>query len=235
MGTYWAAKWLGPAERPPEFCRAIIDDAFDEVIRQMSAWDDRSDLTRFNRAEAGSWRELPAEFFTVLQRAVEIARESAGAFDPTVGEFVDLLGFGPSGPDVEINTAPLDAARARLGWSRLRLDAENRRAFQPGGLWLDLSAIAKGFFRRAFASAGMDFSSIVPTADEQRLIDFGRAIVANSNSVPEDIWNGLKARYDDTTLVNLVAFAGIMVATALFNNVVKVDFDTELLPYADPA
>ena len=133
------------------------------------------------------------------------------------------------------------AHRIYAEWFTLR--EELRPALDDRAIWffshaiseaMD-SAIAKGFFRRAFASAGLDFSSIVPTSDEQRLIDFGRAIVANSNSVPEEIWNALKARYDDTTLVNLVAFAGIMVATALFNNVVKVDFDTELLPYADPA
>ncbi len=145
MGTYWAAKWLAPADRPPEFWRAIIEGAFGEVIRQMSAWSDTSDLTRFNRAPAGSWQELPREFFTVLQRALEIARDSEGAYDPTVGEFVDLLGFGPSGAGGEIDPARLDAARGRLGWSRLMLDPENRRAFQPGGLSLDLSSIAKGF------------------------------------------------------------------------------------------
>jgi hypothetical protein len=43
----------------------------------------------------------------------------------------------------------------------------------------------------------------------------------------------LKARYDNAALVNLVAFAGIMVATALFNNVVEVEFDRELAPFMD--
>lgn len=95
------------------------------------------------------------------------------------------------------------------------------------------SRIAMGFFRRAFANAGIDFKSIAPNEDEERLIAFGRAIVADSNNVSAAIWDGLKARYDDATLVNLVAFAGMMVATALFNNVVEVDFDSELLPYTD--
>ena len=145
MGTYWAAKWLAPPERPPEFWQAIMQGAFDEVVRQMSAWSESSDLTRFNRAPAGTWHVLPAEFFTVLQRALAIARETDGAYDPTVGEFIDLIGFGPSGPEVEINAAPLEAARARFGWTRLTLDPDSRRAFQPGCLSVDLSSIAKGF------------------------------------------------------------------------------------------
>jgi len=36
-------------------------------------------------------------------------------------------------------------------------------------------------------------------------------------------------------LVDLVAFAGIMLATAVFNNVVDVDFDPELEAFAEGA
>ena len=63
------------------------------------------------------------------------------------------------------------------------------------------------------------------------LIAFGKAITRNSNAIPDDIWQRLKARYDEPTLVNLVAFAGIMIATAIFNNAVKIDIDSELGPF----
>ena len=58
-------------------------------------------------------------------------------------------------------------------------------------------------------------------------------MVADSNKVPADIWAALKGRYQPKALVDLVAFAGIMIATAVFNNVVEVDFDPELLPYSE--
>ncbi|MDK1386075.1 hypothetical protein QN224_11735 [Sinorhizobium sp. 8-89] len=129
------------------------------------------------------------------------------------------------------------AHRIYAEWFTLR--DELRPALDDRAAWLLCHAIseamhsriAMGFFRRAFANAGIDFNSIMPSEDEECLIAFGRAIVADSNNVPAEIWDGLKGRYDNTTLVNLVAFAGIMVATALFNNVVEVDFDPELLPY----
>ena len=133
------------------------------------------------------------------------------------------------------------AHRIYAEWFTLR--EELRPALDDRSIWFFSHAISEamqspiavGFFRRAFASAGLDINTVTPTTDERLLIDFGRAMVANSNAVPDAIWGDLKARHDDTTLVNLVAFAGIMVATALFNNVVEVDFDPELLPYADPA
>ena len=36
------------------------------------------------------------------------------------------------------------AAAAGAGWRRLEIDRTSRRAWQPGGLWLDFSAVAKG-------------------------------------------------------------------------------------------
>lgn len=95
------------------------------------------------------------------------------------------------------------------------------------------SIIPIGFFRRALINAGLQPETVVPSEDEALLIALGKAIVVDSNAVPEDLWARLKARYDEPTLVNLIAFAGIMVATAIYNNVVKVDLDPELLPYLE--
>src|SRR5690606_35300551 len=41
--------------------------------------------------------------------------------------------------------AALAIARATSGWRQLQLDRDARRLLQPGGLALDLSAIAKGY------------------------------------------------------------------------------------------
>jgi len=51
---------------------------------------------------------------------------------------VEAWGFGPSG-----RTGPLPAHRR--GWDEIAIRMETREALQPGGVTLDLSAIAKGF------------------------------------------------------------------------------------------
>ncbi len=111
----------------------------------MSTWDADSDLSRFNQAAAGEWIALPAECRFVLGRALAHAADSGGAFDPTVGPLVNVWGFGPRSEAARsVPTAPLrDAARARVGWQRVRLDGE--RVLQPGGCNLDFSGIAKGY------------------------------------------------------------------------------------------
>lgn len=106
-------------------------------------------------------------------------------------------------------------------------------------IWLFSKAIAETmraeipvtFFRRALIDSGLDPEAIEPTADEALLIGFGKAVAADANAVPDETWTALKARYDETLLVNLTAFAGIMVATCVFTNAVKVDLDPELEKY----
>jgi thiamine biosynthesis lipoprotein len=153
MGTTWTVKLVASSTHDLARLRDAIQQELDRVVSQMSTWSSESDLSRFNRAAAGSWHELPDEFFKVLECARAVASASDGAYDPTVGPLVNLWGFGPMGPergeDERRGTPPsadaIRAARARSGWTRLELDASRRRAQQPGDLYVDLSSIAKGF------------------------------------------------------------------------------------------
>lgn len=146
MGTRWRVDLCAPPRMELAPLHAGVQSCLDRVVAQMSTFEHGSDISRFNRAPAGSWHRLPPEFFTVLSCALDIARDSGGAFDPTVGALVAAWGFGAgAGPRAVPDDATLAALRARCGWQRLELDRDGRRARQPGGLRLDLSAIAKGY------------------------------------------------------------------------------------------
>ena len=110
----------------------------------MSHWTPDSLLSGFNAAPAGSWTGLPADFATVIETSFAITEASEGAFDPAIGRVTDLYGLGPNPATEAPNSEALAAAFAVSGWHRLAYDAEARRLRQPGGLWLDLSGIAKG-------------------------------------------------------------------------------------------
>ena len=146
MGTSWTATVVVPSSSDLPALQRVVQAALDRVDAQMSTYKPDSSLNRFNRAPAGSWQVLEPEFFTVLAHALSVARDSEGAYDPTVGPLVDLWGFGPAAPSaMPPSSSSIEAARARVGWQRLRLDTATRRALQPGGMALDLSAVAKGF------------------------------------------------------------------------------------------
>ncbi|WP_299006787.1 FAD:protein FMN transferase [uncultured Caulobacter sp.] len=144
MGTTWSAKAVLPATVDLPVLEAMVQRALNAVVAQMSPWEPLSDLSRYNRAPAGSWVRLPEATLTVLRRAIEVAEASNGAFDPTLGALTDLWGFGPrpfSGAPPERDAVA--ALREAGGWKRLTLDGD--ALFQPGGLRLDLNGIAKGF------------------------------------------------------------------------------------------
>lgn len=146
MGTTWSVlASLSPAYSADALQRGIQAE-LDRVDGQMSTYKPDSDLSRFNRAPPGTWQSLPPEFFTVLQHALQLAKDSDGAYDPTVGPLVNLWGFGPDQRPRHAPTADtIAAARARVGWWKLQVDPATHRVKQPGGVDLDLSAVAKGY------------------------------------------------------------------------------------------
>lgn len=150
MGSTWQLRWAGHAQADRAQVRAAVQAELDLVVAQMSTWLPGSDLDRYNQAGAGTWQALPPAFAEVMQAALQLADASAGAFNPAAGALVNLWGFGPAPRYSDPGFAPpgpaaVRAALARCDWRALHWDAQQRRLYQPGGLLLDLSAIAKGY------------------------------------------------------------------------------------------
>ena len=87
------------------------------------------------------------------------------------------------------------------------------------------------FFRKILIDAGEDPANLTLNETEQLLFDFGLQITKHPHSIDKEIYDKLRARYDDRQLVQLIAFAGIMYATNLFNTVAKVPLDDVLYSY----
>ncbi len=145
MGTRWSAlAVVDSTDRQAELTRGV-QAALDAVVAEMSQWEPDSDISRFNRAPAGTWHAVPAGFSTVMSEALAIAELTDGAFDPTVGKASELWGFGSKAiADLPDGDALKDAL-AHSGWRKLVFDEQTSRLRQPGGLALDFSGIAKGF------------------------------------------------------------------------------------------
>ncbi len=147
MGTTWSLRFDNPRMVPLEAVRGTVEGALARVIAQMSHWEADSDLSRYNRASAGSVHALAPEFARVMACALHWADASNGALDPTVEPLVGLWGFGPQGDADARAPSPelLSATRGACGWRRLGFNAANATLQQPGGLTLDFSGVAKGF------------------------------------------------------------------------------------------
>lgn len=151
MGTDWRVRLAAPPGSDLMALGEAIQGRLDGLVAQMSHWDDASLLRRFDQAPAGSWTDLPADFAAVMAAGLAIAERSGGAFDPAIGRLTDAYGLGPRPRADAPSDAELAEARAASGWRHLVHDATARRLRQPGGLWLDLSGIAKGYAADAVA------------------------------------------------------------------------------------
>lgn len=116
-----------------------VTDVFHQVIAQMSTWEPESQISRYNRLPAGEALPIGREFSEVLSLALDIAEQSDGAFDPTLGGETARRGFGPNSAWAP-QTAQLTGPQA---WSAIR--PGSGELHQPGGVQLDLSGIAKGY------------------------------------------------------------------------------------------
>lgn len=146
MGTTWSVKLTAlPIGSDIDSTRADIELLLASLNRQMSTYQPDSLISRYNHGAAGSWHLLPEDFWRVLQYSLSLAALTEGAFDPTIGPLVNIWGFGPDQIDNPPDAAERQAALARVGWQRLPLDPQRRAIQQPGELYLDLSATAKGY------------------------------------------------------------------------------------------
>jgi len=148
MGTTWSVQVVSALDKAALEClQRDLNAVLDGLVAQMSHWEPDSLLSRINRAAAG-WYQVPSAFFEVVSCAAQIARLSNGAYDPTVGELVQLWGFGAGAAEptgLPPAACQLAAARQRAGWQKLHLNVAQRGVWQPGGLTLDFSSIAKGY------------------------------------------------------------------------------------------
>ncbi|EGF31554.1 Thiamin biosynthesis lipoprotein ApbE [Oxalobacteraceae bacterium IMCC9480] len=144
MGTHYSAVFFAGAGIDVAAINARLLAAVDQVDRQMSTWKPDSDLSRLNAAPLLQWQAVPRALITVLQAALEIRQQSAGAFDIGVGALVNAWGFGPpqaSTPRAVEPGSPVASANS----ATLEIDHAGLRVRKLAGVTLDLSGIAKGY------------------------------------------------------------------------------------------
>lgn len=149
MGTSYHISWRGDGTDEAAMQQAI-DTRLAEINRSMSTYDPTSELSLINQGKTAvdgdGWIKVSDGLEEVLQDSLRIYARSEGLFDVTVGPLVNLWGFGPdASTDSVPDEAALDAAKAKVGFGALTLDAEQNRIRLAAPRYIDLSAIAKGW------------------------------------------------------------------------------------------
>ncbi len=157
----------GDASAPKAFRAAF--DRIGFLARKFSSYREDSELRQVEKRAGRARVSVSHEFAFLLGAALRIARESGGAFDPTVGRVTRLAradGWRREGPSARA----LREAWRRTGWRRVRLDETSRSVrFARRGMQLDLGGIAKGYIAdealEALAKAGAHRAMVAVAGD----------------------------------------------------------------------
>ena len=115
----------------------------DAIDRVLNADGSDSEITALNRTADGTPFKLSDDLFAVLQHAQRLAAGTRGAFDVTLGPYVDTCRAAAEGRTP--TSAELENARLRVGWDKLRLNSIERTAtLTVPGMRLDPAGIAVG-------------------------------------------------------------------------------------------
>lgn len=95
-------------------------------------------------------------------------------------------------------------------------------------------ALCSTYFRKIIIEAGENPEKLPLTASQQLVLDFGSSIARHQGHIADHLYNEVAKNYPEQEMVVLVAFAGLMVATTIFNNVIETEIDEYLTEYLPP-
>src|SRR5262245_13926236 len=129
------------------------------------------------------------------------------------------------------------ALRALMTWYDLH--AETVAFLGPRATTLFVHAVSaqadclvcSTFFRRWLTDAGDDPDNLSLDDRERALVEYGRQLARDANAASDELFARLRAFLDPDQVVTLTAFGGLMLATNVFNNALRVDLDEYLWPY----
>ncbi|MCW5754997.1 MAG: FAD:protein FMN transferase [Phycisphaeraceae bacterium] len=140
MGTRFELALRG---RDAALLRAAGQQALDEIAiwhDRLSPFDPASEISRINAHAGEPAVAVDAETFEFLTAAVDLARQTGGLFDPTLGPLMEAWGFRGDPIDADA------ARRAPIGWEHIELDpGKGRVRLRERGMRLDPGAIGKGW------------------------------------------------------------------------------------------
>lgn len=124
-----------------------VDEIFKNFNKALSTYQNDSEISKFNQAQAGEWMAFSPMAYELLSKAWYWSKESDGAFDITVGPLVRLWGFEN---EKRRTVPPLDSEIAKtkkdVGYQYLKFDETQRKISKAvSSLRLDVGAIAPGY------------------------------------------------------------------------------------------
>ena len=195
-------------DKPTEEAFSAAFSRIREIEQKMSLHSETSEIAKINAASGREAVQVSEETFRVIDKALQIAHLSEGAFDITIGPLVKAWGIG--GDDAR---RPSDEELALLlpliDYTMVELDHQARTVYLPKtGMALDLGGIAKGYAADEAARVLRSFGI------ERAIINLGGNVLTMGTKQDGSLWRigiqdpessrgeyAMIVQLDDTSLV----------------------------------
>jgi len=215
MGTTYSIKVIDEnlfqSKLKKESLKSTIDSLLSGVNNQMSTWQKDSEITLFNASKNTDWFNVSNDFVYVIEEAQKISEASNGALDITVGQLVNLWGFGPTINDDNIPSDELlKKAKSLCNYKMILFDKEKasiRKELED--VYIDLSSIAKGF--------GVDKISnyIKGSGYNNFLVEIGGEVRASGKNHLNELWKiGISVPDGSFDIQKIISLDNAAVATS---------------------
>lgn len=206
MGTItYNVKYLS---KDGENLKEEIDSVLVAFNQSLSTYIPNSEISLLNRT--GRLFQPSDMFLDVMKSSSEVFEATGGAFDPTVGRLVNAWGFGPDKIMKVPDSSVIDSLKNHIGFDQVMLS--NDTVYMPYGMYLDFSAIAKGY--------AVDLVADLLKANdlENFMVEIGGEVVANGVNAEGEIWKiGIEdplVSKEERKLLAIVKLKGLGMATS---------------------
>ena len=87
------------------------------------------------------------------------------------------------------------------------------------------------FFRKIIIDSGETPEKLELSEAEKNVLNFGSGMAKHKGNIADHLYNAVANSYNEKEMVILISFAGIMIATNVFNNVIETEIDEYLSGY----
>ncbi len=205
QGTYYSIIYYDSAGRN---FQPQIDSLLTAFDRSVSLWVPNSVLSCVNRNEEIS---LDKYFIDNFSLSMQVAAETDGAFDPTVGSLVRAWGFGFDASR-KVDSRIVDSILEFTGYQKVRIDS-GKLLKEDDRTTIDFNAIAQGY------SVDLVGEFLEIQGIENYLVDIGGEVKAKGTKPDGSLWRvGIEkpARHknDERELKEVIELRNKSVATS---------------------
>ena len=148
MGTSYTLKLASVSETTSvDEASILVKDELERIEAIFSLYRPESELSRWNQAKSNEWIEVSDDLYLVCQFAIELSRETDGAFDATIRPILKLWqldSLSPSWSPPSLDA--IEECKKHIGYDKIELQTRPRAILKRNdSIQLDLNALVEGW------------------------------------------------------------------------------------------